>query len=604
MLSKHQILGVSGQCRSEISTDFSDNDFLTLDLTRSWQISSPSLTGLPRPSGPPAVSLGFLWSSYDALFLYGGEFSDNPVESPTPFSTWSYDIASSSWSESSSPVTVEGENSGPAGEAVQRAAEGAGVTVPQLGRGFYFGGHLDYLTTEGWSIQVARVYLTSLLEYTFPGSNNAAVNGDRAGADGFYRNITSGGVQETSGFPERADGILVYIPGYGDSGIILGLAGGTNATFTQMNVIDVYDIAASTWYKQSTSGPTPEIRVNPCAVALSAADGSSTQVYMYGGQNLIPYGEQIQYDDMWILTIPSFTWIRVDTSDQSTPPARAGHTCHVWNSQMVVVGGYVGQDLSCDSPGIYVFNTSALTWQNDYFALEGEDDDKLNRQRAQRKDTSALQGSFGYLVPEQVQSVVGGNAVGSATVTAPAQTPLGGPMATGTAITYTVTGADGSVVTETSIPTTQDGTSNSGSSGPNTGAIIAGVLAGVFALLAVYLGFCAWLYRKQLRLYKNHVAMSQQQQLTGGGTFLGVPGKVSEKSTSSDRTRTSDQRSRDSASRGRARPDHSGSVPYATGGAGVQTANSSTEDLLQGQEPSFLGVFLNPRRSLRVVNRD
>ena len=485
--------------------------------------------------------------------------------------------------------------------------------MPNLGRGFFFGGHLDGYTTEGWSQSIARVYLTSLLEFTFPGYSNPTVNnGDAAGSDGIYRNITEGGTQETSGFPERADGILVYVPGYSKNGIILGLAGGTNATFTQMNVIDVYDIDSSKWYKQATSGPTPEIRVNPCAVALSAADGSSTQIYMYGGQNLIPYGEQKQYDDMWILTVPSFTWIKVDTSNQSTPPARAGHTCNVWNSQMVVVGGYVGQDLSCESPGVYVFNTSALTWQNDYHTLAGEEDDKLNRQKSQRKDVAALQGSYGYLVPEKVQSVIGGNSVGSATVTAPAQTPLGGPMATGSAVTYTVTGSDGAIITETAAPTTQDG-SRQTSSGPNIGAIVAGVLAGVLGLLAIYLGFCAWVYRKQLKLYKNHVALAQQQQLAGnGGHFLPLPvggKKISEKSqTSSDRTphRTSgDNRSNESRGNASKTSGLASNNPYRPAVAdGVNTANSSTEDLLQGQEPSFLGVFLNPRRSLRVVNRD
>jgi hypothetical protein len=34
-----------------------DNDFLTLDLTKSWQISNPSFTGLPRPDGPPEISM-------------------------------------------------------------------------------------------------------------------------------------------------------------------------------------------------------------------------------------------------------------------------------------------------------------------------------------------------------------------------------------------------------------------------------------------------------------------------------------------------------------------------------------------------------------------
>jgi len=33
-------------------------------------------------------------------------------------------------------------------------------------------------------------------------------------------------------------------------------------------------------------------------------------------------------------------------------------------------------------------------------------------------------------------------------------------------------------------------------------------------------------------------------------------------------------------------------------------ANSSDEDLLGGQEPSFISVVLSPRRTLRVINRD
>lgn len=599
-----------------------DNDFLSVDLTKSWQISSPSLTGLPIPSGPPAVSLGYLWNSYDTLYLYGGEFSDSPVTSPVPFSTWSYDISSSSWSESTDPQTSAGQNSELANQPVQRAAEGAGVSVPNLGRGFYFGGHLDGYTTPGWPQSIARVYLRGLLEYTFPGYSNAAVDGgNAAGSSGIYRNITEGGTQDSAGFPERADGLLIYVPGYGKSGIILGLAGGTNATFTQMNVIDVYDIETSTWYKQATSGPTPDIRVNPCAVAVSAADGSSTQVYMYGGQNLIPYGEQTQYDDMWILTIPSFTWIQVDMDGQANPPARAGHSCNVWNSQMVVIGGYVGQDLSCESPGMYVFNTSSLAWQNGYTAFETHDN--LNRQKSQQDDPSALQGSYGYSVPEKVQSVIGGNAVGAATVTAPAQSATQGPLATGSPRTYTVTAPDGSVATETSTPgngssgnggSEAGGNDNSGSSsGTNVGAIVAGVIAGFFAVLAAYLGFCAWIYRKQLKIYKNHVGMAQRQDLTGDPRYIGTGfvggGKYTDKSQTSDSRNSADNRSGNGSSRSgdgpRSNPLASNN-PYRNvpGGAGSATAASSTEDLMAGQEPSFLGVVLNPRRSLRVVNRD
>lgn len=90
-------------------------------------------------------------------------------------------------------------------------------------------------TTPGWSNQVARVYLKSLLEFTHPGYTNDGVTSlgttSGAGSGGVYRNITQGGLQEEAGFTERADGVLVYVPGWGIDGILLGLAGGTNVTY-------------------------------------------------------------------------------------------------------------------------------------------------------------------------------------------------------------------------------------------------------------------------------------------------------------------------------------------------------------------------------------
>jgi hypothetical protein len=49
-----------------------------------------------------------------------------------------------------------------------------------------------------------------------------------------------------------------------------------------MNNVNVYDIASSSWYIQATSGPTPSLRVNPCAVIAAAQDGSSYNIYMFG----------------------------------------------------------------------------------------------------------------------------------------------------------------------------------------------------------------------------------------------------------------------------------------------------------------------------------
>ncbi|KAI1209368.1 uncharacterized protein F4807DRAFT_467638 [Annulohypoxylon truncatum] len=492
-----------------------NNDFIALDVTKSWDISSPALTGLPQPSGPPAVSLGYLWNDLNRLYLYGGEFSDSPVTLPSTISTWVYDVASSTWTEVEDPKTSAGNYSDPEGVLVQRAAEGAGVSVPELGVSWYFGGHLDWATTPGWSNQVGRVYLKSLLEFTHPGYANSGVDSLRssgAPTGGAYRNITWGGIQNQEGFSERADGVLVYVPGWGPNGILLGLGGGvvsgdeTTDAFSSMSTIDVYDIKTSTWYHQQTSGEAPQVRVNPCAVIYSASDASSFNIYMYGGQNLLPYGNQTQYTDMWILTVPSFTWIKVDTTTSTQPPARAGHQCAARDGQMIVIGGYVGTEIACDSPGIYNFDSSNLKWKSSFDAADHPAD--------AHPDNSVLAGSYGYKVPGVVQSVIGGSSDGGATATQPASGPAtDGPFKTGVPPVFTITQA-GSTATITNGPGATgynpNGAPTAAPAGAKGGLITAGVIAGLAGLAALYLGFCAWLYRRQVAAYKRHMAVANR----------------------------------------------------------------------------------------------
>lgn len=212
-----------------------NNNFSTIDVTKSWDISSPSISGLPQPSGPPPVSNGYLWNSYDSLFLYGGEYSDSPLVNPSPYALWEYNIKSSQWTEHSNPQTSAGNHSEPDNQPVMGSAEGAGISIPELGRGWYFAGHEDEHTTPGWSNQIYRLYLKSLLEFTFPGYANDGVQnlggGKTAGQDGAWRNITQGGIQDTNAFPSRADSVLVYVPGYGANGILVSIGGGTNESY-------------------------------------------------------------------------------------------------------------------------------------------------------------------------------------------------------------------------------------------------------------------------------------------------------------------------------------------------------------------------------------
>lgn len=406
-----------------------------------------------------------------------------------------------------------------------------------------------------------------------------------------------------------------------------------------MNTIDVYDIANSTWYKQATSGPNPPIRVNPCAVVAAASDGTSFNVYLYGGQNLIPYDQQVQYSDMWILTIPSFTWTQVVMDGQSQPPARAGHTCTMWDGQMVVVGGYVGTDISCDSPGIYIFNASSLQWTNSFTSLSGSDIDYDDQ------GSSVLQGSVGYQVPAQVQSIIGGNAQGGATVSTPASGPASlGPFATGRSPVFTVT-QPGTTVIQTAGPTSTSpssiGTGKEEKKGTNTGAVAAGVVAGALACIALYLAFCTWLYRRRVKMYQDHMKMAQRSSF---GTAVGIGGAHGDGEWSSDIDAELSTQSTNNndvilgpfgtaiGRRSGGSEPSSGSGGYGGGYGPVKSSNGdeeisyggvgghrrqtsaatqslvgsvgSREDLLGGQEPSFFSVVLNPRQTLRVVNHD
>lgn len=342
---------------------------------------------------------------------------------------------------------------------------------------------------------------------------------------------------------------------------------------------------------------------------------------MFAGQDLTPAGNQTQRNDMWILSVPSFTWIEVDqgTAKASIPPPRAGHLCQAWDAQMIVLGGY-NTDLGCDTPGIYVFNMSSLSWSNQFTAVTAKNalqrynkDDKgstgnpLAQQINQRGYgvDAGVQGSYGYAVPEPVRKVIGGGPTGGATLTAPQQTATQGPLATGKPQTYTVTGPDGATITNVLY-----GNPSGGNDGPNIGAIIAGVIAGVFFVIAAYFAFCAWIYRRQVKIWKEHAAVQQKRANAAAeknGTYASSSGKLSSERTPGT-VGGSSQGGPSGGSFDIAREN--GTTAYGGPGETWGRRNSEgsvVDSLLNGQEPCFWGakgVLLNPRRSLRVINRD
>lgn len=165
-----------------------------------------------------------------------------------------------------------------------------------------------------------------------------------------------------------------------------------------MSTVSVYDVDSKTWYQQNTTGTGPGQLTQGCTVLASAQDGSSHNIYWYGGYDgLTPTGDFS--DDVWVLSIPTFTWVKVKSGTASH--GRAGHRCtKPYPDQMIVVGGYTsstGLSGTCVDGFIQNFNLTTAEWITSYHP------DKW----------------FKYGVPASVVSVIGGSATGSASQTAP-----------------------------------------------------------------------------------------------------------------------------------------------------------------------------------------
>lgn len=168
----------------------------------------------------------------------------------------------------------------------------------------------------------------------------------------------------------RAEGVMVYIPA-SSSGLLVyfgGLQlpyGNSTTTSSPMKTIYIYDIASSKWYSQQAVGDIPGDRRRFCAGAGWAQDQSSYNVYvpqsrriyicvlmfnryLYGGLGFNT--NYTGYDDVYILSIPSFTWVKMWEGSGAGNPHNT-LTCNVVNSgQMIVIGGTFPTNDNCDSP--------------------------------------------------------------------------------------------------------------------------------------------------------------------------------------------------------------------------------------------------------------
>ncbi|KAK3898113.1 hypothetical protein C8A05DRAFT_38314, partial [Staphylotrichum tortipilum] len=213
--------------------------------------------------------------------------------------------------------------------------------------------------------------------------------------------------------PGRANPELVWVP-VGQRGILVALGGvvypdfvnytgnSANETASQlqspefMSTIDIYDVAGDKWYRQTTTGGPGQL-TRGCAVVARAQDGSSFNIYYYGGYDGINQDQSFS-DDVWVLSLPSFTWVKLASSGVE---GRAGHKCVMpYPDQMLVIGGYPsfqGAVPGCLRETIRVFSLSTGKWLDRY-------------------DPAVFDN---YTVPSAVVEKIGGSGTGGATATTP-----------------------------------------------------------------------------------------------------------------------------------------------------------------------------------------
>lgn len=233
------------------------------------------------------------------IYLWGGttsywNTSFPGFEPPTPqqYSLWSFDIATQGWDQYD--VTLGSAN---------RPSSGSFTNAEELGLGFYFNGELD----SGSEIQT-QTY----------GDGVKQLIGGMIVVDLVKQTARNLSTQAVSSDVPRSRGSMMYISDIGSHGIIVQIGGNyqnvTNTTGITspiienlvsqslavedsrnladrcrqlpMNEIDIFDVASyynastpdGTWYKQTTSGDTPEPRIDFCLTLASAPDGSSHNV--------------------------------------------------------------------------------------------------------------------------------------------------------------------------------------------------------------------------------------------------------------------------------------------------------------------------------------
>jgi hypothetical protein len=260
---------------------------------------------------------------------------------------------------------IPNTNYAPESENFLPRTNGAGANAPSENLGFYFGGM--------WNANGDK--FTSSIPPANRSTDLIKVNTFNQGhADWQIYPLNE------SITPWRAEAGLVWLP-VSTQGVLLAIGGVTapadlgiignqeDATTSQsfLKQFPIYDIGSNTWALQDLDSASPfpdEQLAQFCTVVASSKDGSHHEIFVYGGSN----GNMTKpKSDVWVLSVPSFTWIKADGSERAGVP-RLRHVCTApYPDQMIVIGGTgTGGKMLEPNQAIDVYNLNDLNWTGAY----------------------------------------------------------------------------------------------------------------------------------------------------------------------------------------------------------------------------------------------
>ena len=171
---------------------------------------------------------------------------------------------------------------------------------------------------------------------------------------------------------DRNLGTMVHIPGIGEQGALVVIGGQGQPTLDR---VLIFDIAGGNWYSQPTSSNIiPRGRTDACAVAASAEDGSSHNIYLYGGR-VEGEGGGTPLNEMLVLSMPGFVWIdgpSISGGDEGG--ARISPMCNrVSEKYFVVNRGWRGDNVCFgqSQSGVALFDMSEGKWTSKFEPNDG-----------------------------------------------------------------------------------------------------------------------------------------------------------------------------------------------------------------------------------------